>query len=86
MKGTLTGILSADADFERCSHIINDDDRMTCWQNMDRKLMEDVVPWVPYLDATNVDIVGPAVTRYEYDQFSGTAAYSRVAVDRDAQK
>ena len=47
--------------------------------------MENVVPWVPYLDATNVDILGPAVTKYDYDQFSGEAAFSRVAVDESLQ-
>lgn len=48
--------------------------------------MENVVPWVPYLDATNVDVLGPAVTAYEYDQFSGEAAFSRVALDPSQQK
>jgi hypothetical protein len=48
--------------------------------------MEEVVPWVPYLDATNIDITGPAVTQYDYDQFSGEAAWSKVAVDPSKQK
>ena len=48
--------------------------------------METIVPWVPYLDATNVAIIGPAVTQWVYDQFSGTVAYSRVAVDSSKQK
>ena len=85
VKGTTAGIPSVDPDIDRCNALA-DDERQTCWQDLDKKLMEDVVPWVPYLDATNVDIVGPAVTKYEYDQFSGSAAYSRVAVDPEQQK
>ena len=63
-----------------------DDERLTCWEDLDKKLMEEVVPWVPYLDASNVDIIGPAVTKYEYDQFGGEAAFSRLAVDESLQK
>ena len=85
VKGTTTGIPSVDADIDRCNELLGDE-RMTCWQDLDKKLMEQVVPWVPYLDATNVAIIGPAVTKWEYDQFSGTAAYSQVAVDTEEQR
>ena len=30
-----------------------------CWENLDKKLMTKVVPWVPYLWPNNVFIVGP---------------------------
>jgi peptide/nickel transport system substrate-binding protein len=85
VQGTTTGIPSVDADIDRCNELTGDE-RMTCWQDLDKKLMEEVVPWVPYLDATNVDVIGPAVTKYEYDQFSGEHAGSHVAVDPAKQK
>jgi peptide/nickel transport system substrate-binding protein len=85
VKGTTTGIPSVDADIARCNDLLGEE-RATCWQDLDKKLMEEVVPWVPYLDATNVDIIGPAVTRYVYDQFPGTVAYSRIAVDTSKQQ
>jgi peptide/nickel transport system substrate-binding protein len=85
VRGTRTGIPSVDADIDRCTGM-RGEQRMTCWQDLDKKLMEQVVPWVPYLDAKNVNIIGPAVTKYVYDQFSGTTAYSRVAVDAEAQR
>jgi peptide/nickel transport system substrate-binding protein len=86
IKGKVTGIPSVEGDIDRCNATIDRGERMTCWQNLDKKLMEKIVPWVPYLDSTNVDIVGPAVTKYVYDQFSGTAAYSQLAVDKSKQK
>ncbi len=85
IEGTLTDIPSIDADIDKCNKLL-DAERLTCWEDLDKNLMENVVPWVPYLDATNVDTIGPAVSKYEYDQFSGTTAYSRVAVDVSKQK
>jgi peptide/nickel transport system substrate-binding protein len=85
VKGTTTGIPSVDSDIAKCTKLLGAE-RKTCWEDLDKKLMEQVIPWVPYLDAVNVDITGPAVTKYVYDQFTGTAAYSRLAVDTSKQK
>jgi len=84
-KGTVEGIPSIDADIDHCNEL-TEDERLDCWMDLDKKLMEEVVPWVPYLDATNIDVIGPSVTKYEYDQFSGITAYSHVAVDAEQQQ
>jgi hypothetical protein len=42
--------------------------------------MESVVPWVPYQWANAVTIVGPTVTRYVFDQFSGNISFTQIAV------
>ena len=83
-KGTIEGIPSVDADIAECNKLA-DEERMTCWMDLDKKLMEEVVPWVPYLDATNVDVISDAVVNYTYDQFSGEVAWSHIAVDEAAQ-
>jgi ABC-type oligopeptide transport system substrate-binding subunit len=83
--GTVQGIPSVDADIERCIALLGDE-RTACWAQLDRTIMEDVVPWVPYLDRTNVDVIGPAVAAYEYDQFTGSTAYAHVAVDVSEQE
>lgn len=75
---------SVDEDINRCATLL-DQERVDCWIELDKKLMEEVVPWVPYLHATNIDIIGPAVTQWDYDQFSGEAALSKVAVDTNLQ-
>jgi peptide/nickel transport system substrate-binding protein len=84
-EGTLQGIPSVDADIERCVALLGHE-RTACWAELDRRIMEDVVPWVPYLDRTNVDVIGPAVAAYEYDQFTGITAYAHVAVDVSEQE
>jgi peptide/nickel transport system substrate-binding protein len=83
--GSVQNLPSVDEQIDECNVLV-DAERVTCWQELDKHLMENVVPWVPYLDATNVDILGPAVTAYEYDQFSGEAAFSRLALDPSKQE
>jgi peptide/nickel transport system substrate-binding protein len=85
IPGNVENVPSVDEDIKACNETVDTDERNVCFQDVDKKLMEEVVPWVPYLDATNVDILGPAVSKYDYDQFSGEAAFSRVAVDESQQ-
>jgi ABC-type oligopeptide transport system substrate-binding subunit len=85
-SGSIDGLPSVDADIDECNAILDADERNVCWQELDRKLMEEIVPWVPYLDATNRDVVSEAVVNYTYDQFSGEAAWSQLAVDQSKQQ
>ena len=50
------------------------------------ELMEEVVPWVPYLWIRVITVIGPAVTGWDYDQFAGTTAFSKLAVDPALQR
>jgi peptide/nickel transport system substrate-binding protein len=78
-KGNIAGVPSVDTDINACQAKLGDD-RTTCWENLDKKLMEQVVPWVPYLWPNNVFIVGPTVTHWNYDQFTDGPAYSSVSI------
>ena len=80
----IEGVPNVDADIDACQ-ALEGQERTDCWVELDKKLMEEVVPWAPMLWATNNDLLGPAVTAYDYDQFSGEAAYSKVAVDPSKQ-
>ena len=41
-----SGVRSVDADIDTCEAIvITDPNRSQCWANLDKKLMEQVVPW-----------------------------------------
>jgi peptide/nickel transport system substrate-binding protein len=83
-KGNVTGVPSVDTDINRCNRTqataegINA--RTRCWADVDRKLMTQVVPWVPYLSAQNINVTGPKVAKWSYDQFSDQTAYAHVAV------
>jgi peptide/nickel transport system substrate-binding protein len=79
LTGNLNNIPSVNADIDKCIAKIGDA-RTTCWEDLDKKIMTSVVPWVPYLWSNNVTIVGPTVTHWNYDQFSDGTAYSQVSV------
>lgn len=73
------GVPSVDADIDRCNALAGDE-RTDCWIAFDRKLMEEIVPWVPILDASTIYILSDRVAKYEFDQFATETAYSKVAV------
>ncbi|MGH2739376.1 MAG: ABC transporter substrate-binding protein [Actinomycetota bacterium] len=85
ITGNLDGIPSVDDDIDACN-ALQDQARIDCWIALDKKIMEDIVPWVPYLWASFVTVVSSAVTNYEFDQFSGEHAFAHMTVDPSLQK
>jgi peptide/nickel transport system substrate-binding protein len=79
-------IPSVDADIDACQKISNTqpDQRNDCYANLDKKLMEQVVPWVPYLWQRQITVTAPSMTKFEYDQFSGYLSLTQVAVNNNA--
>jgi peptide/nickel transport system substrate-binding protein len=74
-------IPSVDRDIDACEQVpAGDPARTTCWVNFDKKLMEQVVPWVPYLWGDNITITAPSVTHYVYDQSSSYISLTQLAV------
>ncbi len=57
------------------------DARTSCWTEFDKTLMEDVVPWVPYLWANVIDINASTLTHFEFDQFGGVVSYTHISVN-----
>jgi peptide/nickel transport system substrate-binding protein len=78
-KGSVTGVPSVNKDIDRCG-VLLDDARRICYQNLDKKLMEQVVPWVPWLWSYATFITGPKVTKWSFDQGWGSIGYAHVAV------
>lgn len=68
---TVTEVPSVDADFQACDEMELGDERLQCWADFDRKVTEEVVPWVPISFFRDVFIAGDAVRGFDYDQFSG---------------
>ncbi len=71
---------SVDQKFDECNNA-SGDARLTCWAEFDKELMENVVPWVPYLWASFATVTTDSVTKFEYDQFSGAISYCHIAVN-----
>lgn len=79
------GVPSVNADIAKCNGS-SGDERIACWVALDKKLTEEVVPWVPYMHSRNTDLLSPAVTKWDFDQATGEAALAHVAVDPSKQK
>ncbi len=45
---------------------------------------EEVVPEIPFIEETAVDLIGPNVARYQYDENSSEAALAHAALDSSA--
>ena len=77
---------SVDADIANCDKISVEtqlDQRIACFVELDKKVMNEIVPWVPFLWAQNVTTTAPSVTKYEYDQFSGYISLTQIAVNNN---
>jgi peptide/nickel transport system substrate-binding protein len=74
-------IPNVDADVNRCQEVVEPDPRTACFVDLDKKLMEQAVPWVPYLWNKVVVITAPSVTKYEFDQFSTEMSITEIAVN-----
>ncbi len=79
------GVPNVDRRIDACAAAAGAE-RRACWIGLEKTLMEDVVPWIPYLWSNNTDLLGPAVTDWDHDQFSGETAYAHVAVDPSRQR
>jgi peptide/nickel transport system substrate-binding protein len=82
--GSINNVPSADKELSKCLPLTGDA-RTNCWIDDDKFIMENIVPWVPYLWSNVIQTTGPAVTKYVYDQFSDTWSYSHIAVDASKQ-
>jgi len=71
---------SVDSQFDKCSAEPLDS-RSACWASFDKDLMENVVPWVPYLWASFATVTANTVTQFEYDQFAGAISFTHLAVN-----
>ena len=66
----VTEVPNVDDKIEECD-TSSEEERVGCWVELDQMLMEEVVPWVPYLFDNAVDVVSDRVVNYTFDQFWG---------------
>jgi len=78
--GSISGVPSIDTAINACQAIASFEANLHCYENLDKTLMTQVVPWVPYLWASVTRITSTNVTQYVFDQFGTTPAYAHIAV------
>jgi peptide/nickel transport system substrate-binding protein len=79
ITGNCSGVPSVNADLDKCAALVGQA-HTACYAALDRKLMTNVVPWVPYLWSYVTRITSKDVTKYEFDQAATTPAYAHLAV------
>ncbi len=72
---------SVDADMEACVSTPAGDAYSACWAALDQRLMEEIVPWVPYRWGAQNTEIADSVVAWNFDASASWTAYSRVAVD-----
>jgi peptide/nickel transport system substrate-binding protein len=80
VPGNVMNLPSIDDAFDECELWVGDM-RTQCWIDLDKRVTEEIAPIVPWRWQNDVEILGPAVSRYVYDQFSAGPAWSQVDVD-----
>lgn len=85
VDGNVEDVPNVDAEIEECS-LLAEQERIDCFAEVDQMLMEDVVPWIPYLWVNEIHPLGPGVGKFVYDQFPGEGAWSKVSVNEEGQE
>jgi len=81
VTGNTKNVPSIDTASEACGKLIGNA-RLSCYAKIDKTLTEKIVPWVPYMSAKTVTILGPKVTKWSFDQNAGFTALAHVAVSK----
>jgi peptide/nickel transport system substrate-binding protein len=76
---SVTSVPSVDADFDRCEPLAGDQ-RVRCLAELDRRLMTEIVPWVPYLFDNRVTMISSRMRNFTWDAFTGTASLDHLAI------
>jgi hypothetical protein len=75
----VTEVPGADEQITECEPLTGEE-RIQCWADFDQYLMEEVVPWVPYLFDNNVDLLSTRIANYSFDAFSGNVALDHLVI------
>jgi hypothetical protein len=54
--------------------------QFSCWSDLDQYMMTQVVPWVPLVFESHIQIVPARLVHYSYAQFTGQPALDQVAL------
>jgi peptide/nickel transport system substrate-binding protein len=76
----VTDVPSVDDKVDECQAFTEPDDRTTCYAELDRQIMEEIVPWVPFLFDNDVDLAGERIVDYTYDSSAGLMALDQIAL------
>jgi hypothetical protein len=65
----VTSVPSIEDKIDECQALVGGI-QFRCWAEADQLLMEKVIPWVPYVFESKVELVSDRVVAYSFDQFA----------------
>ena len=74
------GIPSIAGQITACRNTAIGTAQETCWANLDKYVMETIVPVIPTIFATNIDVLGSRIDNYSFDQFAGIGAIDQMSL------
>jgi peptide/nickel transport system substrate-binding protein len=83
-KYSVTEVPSADDQITE-ANAQTGDARFQAWADLDTTLMEEIVPWAPYLFDNSVSVTSERIVNYDFDQFAGVDAFDKWAIAPEAQ-
>jgi peptide/nickel transport system substrate-binding protein len=81
IKGNISNVPSINKLADAC-RAKTGNARITCYAGIDRVLTTQIVPWVPYMWANQVNVLGPNTTAWAFDQNAGLAGFAHAAVKK----
>jgi hypothetical protein len=75
---------SVDAEIASCVRQAGEA-RARCWAELDQRLMERIIPYVPFAQTVEVRLTSPRVARYSFDQLAPGPALDRIALRPDSR-
>jgi peptide/nickel transport system substrate-binding protein len=73
---------SIDGRVRRCRPLVGAT-RVQCWALLDRYVMQQVVPWIPFLQLTSVYTVSSRVENFTWDASTGEPSFNRISLSPD---
>ena len=74
------GIPSINGKITECRNTALGTAQDTCWANLDKYVMETIVPIIPRRFPTSIDVLGSRIDNYSYDQFAGVGAWDQLSL------
>jgi len=75
-----TSVPSVGSEMDACKVLVGGA-QAQCWAQLDQLLMEEVVPWIPYLLQNETRIVSNRVARLSVDQYTTLPSLDRVELE-----
>lgn len=80
VKGSVNNVPSIDNAADRCLATVSAAARNKCWAAVDRVLTTEIVPWIPYMWANQINVLGPKVDTWAFDQNAGLAGFGHASL------